>query len=245
MKGPSRMPSLQSSPDPCVRRKNHHLPGSSSWLRAPVADAGLAHFGALKANAEELVERMRASNLPGWLKNQTLNTLVNLATNSMYKKDGRVAFAEGQWTCFGTMDQMWHARQIVGQLLPFFAWEELRYWARTQMKSGQIHHDTNRMDVGADRALNAIAAHSKHQGDLVVIDAGSAITVDVVSRQAEFLGGVILPGDTRWLDPRGGRDYSVCSCCTIVSYTSCAVFAWFSAWRNLSIVISRLMRASA
>ncbi|MBB3220004.1 carbohydrate-binding protein [Pseudoduganella umbonata] len=121
-----------------------------------VADAGLAHFDALKANAEELVERMRASNLPGWLKNQTLNTLVNLATNSMYKKDGRVAFAEGQWTCFGTMDQMWHARQIVGQLLPFFAWEELRYWARTQMKSGQIHHDTNRMDFGADRALRSV-----------------------------------------------------------------------------------------
>jgi hypothetical protein len=120
-----------------------------------VAEAGLAHFDALKANAEELVQRMRASNQPDWLKNQTLNTLVNLSTNSMYKKDGRVAFAEGQWTCFGTMDQMWHARQVVGQLLPFFAWQELKYWARTQMKSGQIHHDTNRMDVGADRALRS------------------------------------------------------------------------------------------
>jgi hypothetical protein len=120
-----------------------------------VAQAGLANFGALKANAEQLVGRMRASNLPDWLKNQTLNTLANLSTNSMYKRDGRVAFAEGQWTCFGTMDQMWHARQIIGQLLPFFAWEELRYWARTQMKNGQIHHDTNKMDVGADRALRS------------------------------------------------------------------------------------------
>jgi hypothetical protein len=120
-----------------------------------VADAGLASFDALKANAEGIVNRMRASNLPGWLKNQTLNTLANLSTNSMYKRDGRVAFAEGQWTCFGTMDQMWHARQIVGQMLPFFAWEELKYWARTQMKSGQIHHDTNKMDVGADRALRS------------------------------------------------------------------------------------------
>ena len=120
-----------------------------------VAEAGLAGFDGLKANAEGLVDRMRASNLPDWLKNQTLNTLANLSTNSMYKRDGRVAFAEGQWTCFGTMDQMWHARQIVGQLLPFFAWEELKYWARTQMKSGQIHHDTNKMDVGADRALRS------------------------------------------------------------------------------------------
>ncbi|MEO7493356.1 MAG: carbohydrate-binding protein [Massilia sp.] len=125
---------------------------------ASVAETGLAHFADLKANAEELVGKMRASNLPDWLKNQTLNTLANLSTNSIYKKDGRVAFAEGQWTCFGTMDQMWHARQIVGQLLPFFAWQELRYWARTQMKNGQIHHDTNKMDVGDDRARRSLMA---------------------------------------------------------------------------------------
>jgi hypothetical protein len=123
-----------------------------------VAEAGLSNFGALKANAEQLVDRMRASSLPGWLKNQTLNTLANLSTNSMYKRDGRVAFAEGQWTCFGTMDQMWHARQVVGQLLPFFAWQELGYWARTQMKNGQIHHDTNKMDVGGNRSLRSVMA---------------------------------------------------------------------------------------
>jgi len=112
---------------------------------AGVAEHGLREFVTLQQNAEELVNRLRGSNLPSWLKNQTLNTLVNLSTNSMYKKDGRVAFAEGQWTCFGTMDQMWHARQIIGQLLPFYAWQELRYWARTQMKNGQIHHDFNQM----------------------------------------------------------------------------------------------------
>lgn len=115
---------------------------------AAVAAQGLTQFDKLQANAENLVRRMQASNLPDWLKTQTLNTLVNLSTNSMYKKDGRVAFAEGQWTCFGTMDQMWHARQIIGQLVPFYAWQELRYWARTQMKNGQIHHDFNKMDVG-------------------------------------------------------------------------------------------------
>jgi hypothetical protein len=116
---------------------------------APNAEAvallGLKNFDRLKENAETLVKRFRASNLPAWLKNQTLNTLANLSTNSMYKKDGRVGFAEGQWTCFGTMDQMWHARQIVAETVPFFAWQEMRYWARTQMKNGQIHHDFNKM----------------------------------------------------------------------------------------------------
>lgn len=116
-----------------------------------IAELGLNHFDRLQANANELVTRMRASNLPIWLQNQTLNTLVNLTNNSMYKKDGRVAFAEGEWTCFGTMDQMWHARQIVNQLVPFFAWQELRYWATTQKDNGQIHHDFN--TSGTDKSL--------------------------------------------------------------------------------------------
>jgi len=120
-----------------------------------IAGQGLADFDELQANAERLVAGMRGSSLPPWLVNQTLNTLANYATNSMYKRDGRVAFAEGQWTCFGTMDQMWHARQIISQLTPWFAWQELRYWARTQMKNGQIHHDFNLMGVGDEKALRS------------------------------------------------------------------------------------------
>lgn len=121
-----------------------------------VAAYGLNQFDKLKSNAETLVNRFRQSNLPAWLKNQTLNTLANLVTNSMYKKDGRVAFAEGQWTCFGTMDQMWHARQIVSQLVPFFAWQELRYWARTQMENGQIHHDFNQMGDASEKEKRSV-----------------------------------------------------------------------------------------
>lgn len=121
-----------------------------------IAEHGLEVFSVLKNNAEKLVTGMRASNLPGWLKNQTLNSLVNVVTNSMYKKDGRVAFAEGQWTCFGTMDQMWLARQIINMLLPHYAWQELMYWARTQMKNGQIHHDFNVMSVGDKREKRSV-----------------------------------------------------------------------------------------
>lgn len=155
-----------------------------------VAEAGLADFSVLKANAEQLVARVRGSNLPDWLENQTLNTLVNLSTNSMYKRDGRIAFAEGQWTCFGTMDQMWHARQIVGQLLPFYAWEELRYWARTQMKSGQIHHDTNKMDVGADRALRSAMVdwddteHADYRNILKWVDLNAAFIISTYETYA-------------------------------------------------------------
>lgn len=90
-----------------------------------IAARGLEKFDTLKNNAETLVTKMRDSNLPDWFRNQIQNTLVNISNNSMYKKDGRVAYSEGQWTCFGTMDQMWQARQVIAQFIPFFAWREL------------------------------------------------------------------------------------------------------------------------
>lgn len=122
----------------------------------PIAEHGLKVFSRLKDNAVRIADSMRGSSLPHWFQNQVLNTLSSVVLNSMYKKDGRVAFAEGQWTCFGTMDQMWLARQIICQSMPFYAWRELEYWARTQMKNGQIHHDFNRMDVGNQREKRSV-----------------------------------------------------------------------------------------
>ena len=131
---------------------------------APIAEHGLQVFDRLNDNAHQLVDGMRRSSLPHWLQNQTLNTLSSIVLNAMYKRDGRVAFAEGQWTCFGTMDQMWLARQIICQALPFYAWQELHYWARTQMNNGQIHHDCNIMNVGDDRARRSqLVAWDDHE----------------------------------------------------------------------------------
>jgi type III pantothenate kinase len=55
-------------------------------------------------------------------------------------------------------------------------------------------------NVGADRALNAIAAHAKHQGDLIVIDFGTATTFDVVDFSGAYKGGIIAPGINLSLD---------------------------------------------
>jgi len=49
-------------------------------------------------------------------------------------------------------------------------------------------------EVGADRLLNALAAHRIHGGPLVVIDFGTATTFDVVGADGAYLGGVIAPG---------------------------------------------------
>ncbi len=48
--------------------------------------------------------------------------------------------------------------------------------------------------VGIDRLLNVLAAYRRTKTATIVIDFGTAITVDVVSKKGEFLGGLILPG---------------------------------------------------
>ena len=55
-------------------------------------------------------------------------------------------------------------------------------------------------NVGADRALNAIAAHAKYPGELLVIDFGTATTFDVVGPSGAYMGGIIAPGINLSLD---------------------------------------------
>ncbi len=52
----------------------------------------------------------------------------------------------------------------------------------------------NPEEVGADRLLNALAAHARYQGPLMVIDFGTATTFDVVDADGAYRGGVIAPG---------------------------------------------------
>ena len=54
--------------------------------------------------------------------------------------------------------------------------------------------------VGADRVLNAIAAHALYEGDLIVIDFGTATTFDVVDYSGAYKGGIIAPGINLSLD---------------------------------------------
>jgi len=63
----------------------------------------------------------------------------------------------------------------------------------------------NPHEVGADRIVNAVAAHARHGGPCVVVDFGTATTLDVVSRDGEFVGGVIAPGVDSGLDALSQR----------------------------------------
>jgi type III pantothenate kinase len=54
--------------------------------------------------------------------------------------------------------------------------------------------------LGADRAVNAIAAHALHAGDLIVVDFGTATTFDHVDYTGAYKGGIIAPGINLSLD---------------------------------------------
>lgn len=49
-------------------------------------------------------------------------------------------------------------------------------------------------EVGADRLVNAVAAHKRYPGSLIIIDFGTATTFDVVDADGNYCGGAIAPG---------------------------------------------------
>ncbi|MBC2650821.1 type III pantothenate kinase [Novosphingobium flavum] len=59
--------------------------------------------------------------------------------------------------------------------------------------------------LGADRAVNAVAAHARYSGDLVIVDFGTATTFDVVDFNGAYKGGIIAPGINLSLDALVGN----------------------------------------
>lgn len=55
-------------------------------------------------------------------------------------------------------------------------------------------HYKSPSDVGADRIVNSLAAYRLYGGPAILLDFGTATTFDVISRQGEYLGGIIAPG---------------------------------------------------
>jgi len=60
-------------------------------------------------------------------------------------------------------------------------------------------------DVGPDRLANAVAAHAKYGGKVIVVDFGTATTLDAVSESGDYLGGAIAPGVQTSLDALTAR----------------------------------------
>lgn len=62
------------------------------------------------------------------------------------------------------------------------------------VKTGiNIKYD-NPKEVGADRIVNAVAAHEMYKSSLIIIDFGTATTFCAVGKNGDYIGGTICPG---------------------------------------------------
>lgn len=89
---------------------------------------------------------------------------------------------------------------VVPSLNPTLAEMASRYFGAKALfvepgiKTGMPVHYDNPQEVGADRIANGVAAFAKYGGPCIVVDFGTAINFDVVSKRGEYLGGVLAPG---------------------------------------------------
>lgn len=89
---------------------------------------------------------------------------------------------------------------VVPPLIPTFEEFCQRYFKVTPLvvgagiKTGVRISMDNPREVGADRVVNAAAAHHLYGGPVIVIDFGTATTFDVVSKEGDYIGGAIAPG---------------------------------------------------
>lgn len=60
--------------------------------------------------------------------------------------------------------------------------------------TGLINDYENPRDVGADRLVNGVVAWRRFGTAVVIVDLGTALTVDAVSAAGHYLGGAIAPG---------------------------------------------------
>jgi type III pantothenate kinase len=65
---------------------------------------------------------------------------------------------------------------------------------RAGVKTGVRIRMDNPGEVGADRIVDAAAAHHLYGGPLIIVDLGTATTFDTVSKEGDYLGGAIAPG---------------------------------------------------
>jgi len=75
---------------------------------------------------------------------------------------------------------------------------------------GMLNNYADLARLGVDRWVAALGARSIYrQGALIVVDAGTAVTIDLISSANRFEGGVILPGFVTMHDALLGRTAGV------------------------------------
>ena len=81
---------------------------------------------------------------------------------------------------------------LAAMTLRYFHTEAVFIGPKTDLGIGILYDNPN--EVGADRLVNAVAGFRKYGGPCVIVDFGTTINFDVVSRDGDYLGGAIAVG---------------------------------------------------
>lgn len=85
-------------------------------------------------------------------------------------------------------------------------WPEVPiHWVVPQAEAAGVQNGyEDPAQLGPDRWLSLLAAHRLQAGNVLVVNAGTALTVDALTAEGQFLGGVIVPGLQLMLDALAG-----------------------------------------
>lgn len=126
--------------------------------------------------------------------------------------DGRTFTSEGwathadldaldtQWACLQAPSAVVIANVAgdeIGQKLRAFSgrWQAAPRWAHSvRSQAGVINHYDDPSQLGVDRWAALIGARGFSSGPCIVINAGTATTIDAMAAQGRFIGGIIVPG---------------------------------------------------
>ena len=123
-----------------------------------------------------------------------------VVTRGAYRTDDTDSLA-ALLACADHLDDVW-VSSVAGpeqesalQALVTERWTVEPWFARTAAATGDLRNSyAEPVRMGVDRWLAMLGARDRNSGRLCVVDAGSALTIDLVSAAGEHEGGYIIPG---------------------------------------------------
>ncbi len=116
---------------------------------------------------------------------------------------GQASSQKALLTCARKLDHLWissvSAPEIEAELVALLKaqWGIEPWFARTAACTGALRNSYEDPGLmGVDRWLAMLGATARNEGRVCVIDAGSALTIDIVSATGQHEGGYIIPGSS-------------------------------------------------
>lgn len=129
------------------------------------------------------------------------DTGIDVVEAVLYKEINLQSYLQQQWQSLTTPESVYVSHvgdeAVLNTLAAWVAerWQvPLHRIVAERQYAGVSNAYRNPQQLGSDRWLNLIAAHQLHRGNSVIVDAGTAMTIDVLDSQGRHHGGLIIPG---------------------------------------------------